>query len=170
MPRTAAGTAAAWPQLPQLISLSIHFSKPPSEEQLAAVLTGVAAATSLEFLTMTNLAVLDDDEDAAAAVGAADDEDPVAIRAPAAVCSSLIGLTRLQLLSLHDSLLLDDDAMALTALTNQTRLDLSNTGFAVSDVAATALACSLRQLASLNLSDCELKDMVCLAAIGSCTS
>jgi hypothetical protein len=65
--------------------------------------------------------------------------------------------------------LLPGDARALTALTGLTRLVLRGLGSGVGDVAATALACSLRQLRHLDLHSCDLGGMVCLAAIGQLT-
>lgn len=82
------------------------------------------------------------------------------------MCGSLAGLKCLQSLHLQFCMLPLEDALALTALTNLTELHLDHAGAAVTDVVATALACSLRQLRSLSLTGCELGDMVCLAAVG----
>lgn len=82
------------------------------------------------------------------------------------MCGSLAGLKCLQSLHLQFCMLPLEDALALTALTNLTEPHLDHAGAAVTDVVATALACSLRQLRLLSLTGCELGDMVCLAAVG----
>jgi hypothetical protein len=165
---TAAATAAAWPQLSALHSLSIDCETSPSRQQMAAILAGIAAATSLEHLSLMGCSVWED-----AILGqddAANDGDELLVQInPAAVCSSLIGLTKLKHLSLVNSALVLHDALALTALTGLTSLNLQGLGPAVTDVVATALACSLRQLRDLDLSGCHLGDVVCLAAIGQLT-
>jgi hypothetical protein len=162
---TAAVTAAAWPQLSALRSPSVDFERPISSRQMAALLAGLAAATSLEHLTLSRFKVYEDgheDEDL-------DWDELDAVTLPAAICGSLTGLTRLRHLSLFNSFLVLDDALALTALTGLTGLNLQGVHAGVTDVVATALACSLRQLRDLNLSACQLGDAVCLAAIGQLT-
>jgi hypothetical protein len=67
--------------------------------------------------------------------------------------------------------LLRGDALALTALTRLTRLDLSSARHGVGTAVATALACSLQQLQVLDLSYCSLQlgsaeGLACLEAIG----
>jgi hypothetical protein len=90
-----------------------------------------------------------------------DDADPIA------ACASLAGLTGLKDLTIESpSRMVPGDALALTALTALTRLDLSGAGCGVDDVVATALACSLKQLQCLDLSRTTLKGGACLAAIG----
>jgi hypothetical protein len=137
---------------------------------MAALLAGLAAATSLEHLTLSRFKVCEygpeDDE--------ALDEDEVfewdeLATSPAAICASLTGLTRLSHLSLFNSFLVLDDALALTALTGLTGLNLQGVHAGVTDVVATALACSLWQLQDLNLSASQLGDAVCLAVIGQLT-
>jgi hypothetical protein len=88
---TAAATAAAWPQLPQLQNLGIACDTPHDRQQLAAILSGVAGATSLVHLRMTQLVVRDDDNADAEQAAAAedDDEEPEYVKVPAAVCSIL---------------------------------------------------------------------------------
>jgi hypothetical protein len=65
--------------------------------------------------------------------------------------------------------LVPGDALALTALTALTCLDLNGGGCGVDDVAAIALACSLTQLRSLDLGEARLSSTACLAAIGHLT-
>jgi hypothetical protein len=92
---TAAVTATAWPQLSALRSLSIDCERPLSNQQMAALLAGVSAATSLEHLELRRFKVWEDgaeDEDL-------DWDDPDAMTAPVAICGSLTGLTRLSHLS-----------------------------------------------------------------------
>jgi hypothetical protein len=54
------------------------------------------------------------------------------------------------------------DALALSALTNLTRLNLSGMRAGVGDLAASALACSLKQLRHLDLTDCNLGSLACV--------
>jgi hypothetical protein len=62
------------------------------------------------------------------------------------------------------------DALALIALTGLNRLVLEGLGDGVGDLAACALACSLRQLQHLDLQQCELgNSMACVAAIAHLT-
>jgi hypothetical protein len=59
--------------------------------------------------------------------------------------------------------------LALTALTGLTELILECETGGVSDLAASALACSLKQLRHLDVSRCDMSSMVCLAAVGHLT-
>jgi hypothetical protein len=70
--------------------------------------------------------------------------------------------------------LVREDALALTALTQLTRLVLDGTLHGVGTAVATALARSLQQLQSLDLSYCKLdlgstEGLACLEAIGRLT-
>jgi hypothetical protein len=70
--------------------------------------------------------------------------------------------------------LLSADALALTALTQLTRLVLANAKNGVGTAVATALACSLQQLQSLDLGYCYLnlggaEGLACLEEIGRLT-
>uniref|UniRef100_A0A383W112 Uncharacterized protein n=1 Tax=Tetradesmus obliquus TaxID=3088 RepID=A0A383W112_TETOB len=151
----AVDTAPAWKQLPQLQELQLLQISAPSNMQ--TILAGVSGATSLTHLMLT------------AAVHTLDDDNDLHWHSVAA-CASLTGLSRLQGLRIaSDSMLVAGDALALTALTGLAKLDLSGLGDAVGDVAATALACNLRQLRHLHLTECGLGDMVCLAAIRNLT-
>jgi hypothetical protein len=96
------------------------------------------------------------------------------------VCASLAKLTCLQDLTVGGSddfyklNLLRGDALALTALTRLTRLDLSEAWHGVGTAVATALARSLQQLQSLNFVDCCLQldgadGLALLEAIGRLT-
>jgi hypothetical protein len=67
-----------------------------------------------------------------------------------------------------------DDALALTTLTNLTRLDLTTAANGVGTRTATAIARNLTQLQHLCLYDCRLQlgtaeGMACLEAIGRLT-
>jgi hypothetical protein len=145
----AASTASSWQHLSQLSDLSVEQERDdPSPQECAAILAGVAAATSLTKLSLDARA---DDADA--------DDGVIEV----AACASLAGLTRLRDLTISShSCLVPGDALALTALT---RLQLASTGSAVDDVVASALACSLTQLCSLDLWGCALGGLACLAPI-----
>jgi hypothetical protein len=156
-PRAVLGTASAWPLLPQLQELcvtdSIHFGT--SEEQWGIVIACVAACTGLTTLELS-CCILEED--------AFDEQVPVAM------CASLAGLTRLKELCIGEGAqLLPGDLLALTALTGLTRLVMNDFNAGMSDLAANALACNLRQLQHLELRDGNLGDMVCLAAIAQLT-
>uniref|UniRef100_A0A383VZK6 Uncharacterized protein n=2 Tax=Tetradesmus obliquus TaxID=3088 RepID=A0A383VZK6_TETOB len=159
----AVGTASAWQHLPQLQVLHVLLrTGTPRKEQMAAILAGLSAATSLTELALEAAALADD---------VSDDYDDVDEykRQPVAACASLAGLSRLRDLSLSSaSCLVEGDVLALTALTGLTKLDCSWMDD-VDDAAATALACSLKQLRHLDLDCCRLVDMKCLAAIGHLT-
>jgi hypothetical protein len=148
----AAPTAPAWQHLSQLSELSVEQERDdPSPQEFAAILAGVAAATSLTKLSLD---------------ARADDRDVVEELIEVAACASLAGLTRLRDLTISShSCLVPGDALALTALTSLTRLQLASTGSAVDDVVASALACSLTQLRSLDLRGCALGGLACLAPI-----
>jgi hypothetical protein len=153
----AAPTAAAWQHVSQLSELNLKYmADHPSAQQMAAILAGVAAAASLTKLCLEAIAWADDQ-------GEADDDDAVA---EVAACASLAGLTCLRDLTISArSQLVPGDALALTALTSLTGLRLACTGSAVDDVVASALACSLTQLCSLDLQGCALGVLACLAPI-----
>jgi hypothetical protein len=149
----AAATAAAWPQLSQLRQLRVEYMDEADSEEQATILAAVSTCTGLTKLQLQ-----------------------IERNAPyyrdeflgIAVATKLAGLTRLQNLSVPGSYgaLAPGDAQALSTLTGLTRLVLHGAGQGVDDVAATALACCLRQLRHLDLSGCDLGSMACLAAIG----
>jgi hypothetical protein len=148
----AAATAPAWQHLSHLSELTMEYENDdPSVQQMAAILAGVAAATSLTKLSLDARAYDADDEAEVTDVAA---------------CASLAGLTRLRDLTISAPwYLVPGDALALTAMTSLTRLDLAYTGSGVDDVAASDLACSLTQLRSLDLRGCALGGLGCLASI-----
>jgi hypothetical protein len=149
----AAATAGAWPQLPRLQDLAImNYFEPPTRQQMAALLPALAASTGLTRLTFA--ACINPPQ---AGEGEQQDEGPTA------VCASLAGLTGLQRLYLESDMPAGD-AMALTALTNLTYINVQCDTGGVPDFVASALACSLKQLCHLDLS-CGMSSMVCLAAI-----
>jgi hypothetical protein len=150
----AVGGSAAWRHLPSQ-ELSVTYDDfVPSCDQLAAILCAVAECTQLTKLKIE------------ACAGLAND-DETTDHLPVAACGKLAGLTGLKSLCIvGDSNLVPGDVLYLTALTGLTRLELAWLGPAVDDVAATALACSLKQLQHLDLARCELGSMVCAAAIG----
>jgi hypothetical protein len=168
----AAGTAGVWAQLPQLQVLEANWDThtAPTRQQSSAILSGLSAATSLTsllFQAVYTLEAVEPDEDV-------DDDDAEVLGVEAvAACASLAALTGLQDLHIPEgSVLPTDDALALTALTNLTRLVLHDDADGVTDMTASALACSLKQLRVLDLSSKHpgnsrrLGSMVCLAAIG----
>jgi Leucine-rich repeat (LRR) protein len=154
----AAAGAAVWLQLPQLRELEITFGdEAPLPSHIAAILDVHAACTQLTRLHLEAVQSLSEE---------------YAYAQPVAACSKLAGLKNLRNLCIaQGSKLVPKDVRALTALTGLTQLVLSGLESAVDidDVAATALACSLKQLQHLDLSDCTLGGMVCLAAIGQLT-
>jgi hypothetical protein len=153
----AAPTAPAWQHLSQLSELTLEYDNDnPSAQQMAAILAGVAAATSLTKLSLE-----------AGAWGVDEDQAGDEGMTELAACASLASLTCLKDLTVGSrSCLVPGDAVALTALTSLTRLNLAYTGGAVDDVAASALACTLTQLRSLDLRNCMLGGLLaCLAPI-----
>jgi Leucine-rich repeat (LRR) protein len=159
-PDEAVGGSAAWRHLP-LQELSLAFNDYlPRPEQMATLLDAVADCTQLTKLKIEACAfVLNDDNE----------EDPIDVL-PVAACGKLACLKHLKSLCITEvSKLVPGDVLYLTALTGLTRLELAGLGPAVDDVAANALACSLKQLQHLDLARCELGSMVCAAAIGHLT-
>jgi hypothetical protein len=154
------GTAPIWRQLPQLQELCVVHSFEGMEgilqEEWEVVPACVAACTGLTKLEI----------DCCAFAHAHLDVEPV----PVTACGTLAGLTRLQDLCFCDgACFLPGDVLALTALTGLTRLVMNHVHEGMSDLAATALACNLRQLQHLELKACSLGDMACLAAIAQLT-
>jgi hypothetical protein len=158
-PKVAAATAAAWRQLPQLDNLDMSFRIGyPIEQQMTAILAGVAAATSLTKLHL-HVCVRDDGNRYARHAL----HDTVA-------CASLSSLTRLKDLTIcEESVLAPGDALALTALTGLTRLVLVGAETGVTYEIAAALARSLSQLQHLELKDCPVGSDECFDAIGQLT-
>jgi hypothetical protein len=153
-------SVASWAKLPQLRELHISYECILDSvlwpEDMAGILDAIAACSNLTKLLL-----------AAWQHSGIDDDDE---RYAVAACGKLAAVKTLKDLCLDESSLLTaGDARALTALTGLTRLVLGGLGDGVGDVAATALACSLRQLRHLDLQSCELGDMVCLAGIGQLT-
>jgi hypothetical protein len=156
----AARAAAAWREMRPLCQLALNFGyETPSLQQWRVILSGLAAATHLTKLQLH------------AAVGgggggaAAGDEG---VRG--AVCAKLTGLTNLKELLVWQSymaapLLAPGDALALTALTGLTKLELLWLHDGVGDLAAAAVAGSCKQLCHLALRDCSLGSMACLASV-----
>jgi hypothetical protein len=154
----AAATAAAWRHVPQLRELSIRtitlLDIEASRQDLANILAGLAAATSL-----TNLSLL------LHADWPANDGEAAVV----AACASLAGLTNLSSLAFEDGTrLAPGDVLALTALTGLTRLQLASMGNGVGTAAAVALARSLQQLQHLDLQKCSinLSNVQLMSAIG----
>jgi flagellar motor protein MotB len=172
--QAAVATASAWPLLPQLQELIVRVVLPYRHE-MAHILDGIAAATSLTELELK-----------------VDFEDEVDISMPGiAVCSRLSCLTRLKDLSCYLTMRTPDpqcrirfhkctmelapvDACKLTALTNLTRLELLHAGRGVGTLAAGLLARDLKRLQHLclrgcNIELCSVAGIVCLAMIGGLT-
>jgi Leucine-rich repeat (LRR) protein len=177
--QATAATASTWPLLPQLRELEIAHAEPPSQPQWEAILAGVAAAAGLTKLTldarMTDTVFQDD-------FLPDDGDNDVGVRwaSEVAACARLAKLACLQDLTVggseayHQMILLPGDAPALTALSRLTCLDLAMAKHGVETAAATALARSLQQLQSLDLSYCCLQlgsaeGSACLEAIGRLT-
>jgi hypothetical protein len=145
----AVATASAWAQLPQLRELWLRLTKEyrfrvrtssrrfaaasdVSAAQVEALAAGAAAAAGLTKLMLS--------------VQTRQDEDGAA-----AVCSELARLASLKQLVIYGPRLVPGDAVALTALTRLTCLNMRYVGAGVDVAAATALARSLRQLRYLVL-------------------
>uniref|UniRef100_A0A383WEG1 RNI-like protein n=1 Tax=Tetradesmus obliquus TaxID=3088 RepID=A0A383WEG1_TETOB len=148
-------SSSAWAALPQLRALVI-VSAPSGDvvdvgPSLRTVMASIAAATSLRQLHL-------------------DLRDGVtAYSMRPKLFGYLTGLRQLQELevdAVHVGYTVTDadDIMQLTALTGLTRLDVEH--WAVGDVAAVALACSLPELRVLKLYDCHLDSRAALPAIG----
>jgi hypothetical protein len=163
--RFAVATAAAWPQLPQLRDLRIDCNDDddaddlPDRQQWQGIIDGVAASTKLTRLFLD--VFVDPDMDT-------DEEDVEHV----AACAKLTGLRQLQDLRINYSWCkplvhthMSNDALSLTALTGLTRLVLAHAGACVGDLAATAIAGSCKQLRHLDLKQCHLGSMACLANI-----
>jgi hypothetical protein len=157
----AAAAAPAWPQLPQLQELLLEFRHDgigtPTQQDMATILGGLAGCRNL-----TKLALM---------AGPRSSAGDGSIRThPVAACSILAGLTQLQDLCIHSkSVLVVEDALGLSVLTTLTRLVLDGVGAGVGDVPATAIACSLKQLRHVDLQNCALGSMHCLAVVGRLT-
>jgi hypothetical protein len=149
-------SAEAWQQLPQLHELSITYGSgdTPDKDQMLAILRGIEGCRSLTELELEVRAVhVEEPEE--------DHFDPEVIEERVAACRSLSGLTNLQDLRFSaSSQLTAGDALWLTALTGLAHLDLGGIGEGVGEMAATAIACSLRELRFLDLQDCALGDII----------
>jgi hypothetical protein len=178
----AAATAPTWVQLPPLREVCARLGH-TTRQQMAAIVAGLAAATSLTGLTFQfkhtvgagglwagwQLQVAA--AAAAAAGAAAADGGADAAVEPLAVCASIAQLTELVCLDLNfnHTPMARRDALALTALMGLEHLGLSAANQGVDDVAATALAVKLTQLRHLDLTGCDLGYMACLAAVAQLT-
>uniref|UniRef100_A0A383WDL0 F-box domain-containing protein n=1 Tax=Tetradesmus obliquus TaxID=3088 RepID=A0A383WDL0_TETOB len=174
----AVATAPAWGQLPQLCELKVECREAHATgRELAAVIAGVAAATALTGLDLQMFSLEspgreDDGHEEHAAASMWGGPQQVALN----ISASIAWLTRLQSLELsgldnvNSSIwraagLVVGSVCALAALTGLTHLGLRRGGACVDDFTAAALAHSLKQLRRLDVSECELGTMVCLAAI-----
>jgi hypothetical protein len=157
----AAGTAPAWTQLTQLQELSVRYaSDAPKRQQWTAVSAAVAACNRLTKLVL----------ESSMAADVKPGDEPTDFEENVAICARLAGLTRLRDLCFPEgSQLVPRDALALTALSNLTRLVVDGPNRGVCGLVATALACNLRQLQHLEFNQCYLGSMSCLAAIAQLT-
>jgi hypothetical protein len=155
----AAATASAWQQLPALRELDLDFEgEEASMQDWEAILNGLAAATSVTRLDVRAAAAKVPDElgDEAGALQAGTVE----------ACAQIARLTNLRELCIYDdSRIVPGGALALTALTGLTRLELGDACDGVGDFAATAIAGSCKQLFHLDLRDCGLLSTGCLANV-----
>jgi hypothetical protein len=148
----AVESASTWQLLPlQELQVDSCPSFPPTEADMGVILDGIVAATSLTKLALDAWCVADGDE-----AGGGLDPGPEGIAGhPVGVCSMLAQLTGLRDLCIGEySALVPGDALALTALTNLTRLVLDGMDSGVGSAAAVALVKSLTQLQHLNLQRC----------------
>jgi hypothetical protein len=145
--RLAAATAHVWRQLPQLQELHVKEmddNDPGMVVQTQSILAGIAAATSLTHLHLHSWSLYKKEM--------SDVE-----MADIIVCPRLAGLSRLQKLYIHSPMGGSDpfDALALTALTGLTHLDLAGSSSLVATDSATALAHSLTRLRHLDMGECS---------------
>jgi hypothetical protein len=139
--KDAVATASAWGQLPQLRELSLYLlNLNVSVEVLQAMIASAAAAAGLTRLGLcVNLRPSAGTDMQLAGVGAV-------------VCDSLARLASLQHLDICGSnLLAPSDALALTALTRLTHLELGALRDDIDRTVVVALADSLKQLRYLRL-------------------
>uniref|UniRef100_A0A383W1D2 Uncharacterized protein n=1 Tax=Tetradesmus obliquus TaxID=3088 RepID=A0A383W1D2_TETOB len=162
-PHVAAAAAAAWALLPQLSELTLKYPGCAiSSVQWQAIITGLAAATSLTKLDLTAVAPRNAKQ-FNHALNKWEQKPGEAV----AACGALAGLTKLLDLCIsRPSRLVPGDALALSALTGLTRLVLAGAGVGIGDEAAAALVCSCRQLRHLDLSRCSLHSAACLPDVG----
>uniref|UniRef100_A0A383W844 Uncharacterized protein n=1 Tax=Tetradesmus obliquus TaxID=3088 RepID=A0A383W844_TETOB len=150
----AAAGAPTSALLPQLRALRLLTSAlmTPTKQHMTAILTGAAAATQLTKLRLHFNPL----------------SPPLDTPDAQPLCASLTGLTWLKVLFLSSEHCVPGDALALTALTGLTRLQLYNMGNGMGDAAATALARSLQHLSCFNLIKCsvDLGSTAFLAAVG----
>jgi hypothetical protein len=158
----AAAAAPTWALLPQLRGLiverfmtTVYRMDAPEQQHIAAALAGAAAATQLTSLQLGSRCL----------------DLPLLQQQPQLampVCGSLTGLSGLRYSKLQAMKLVHGDALALTALTGLTRLDLCNfqDGFGVG--AANELVRKLKHLAHLELrcGGIDLGSNAFLAAVG----
>jgi hypothetical protein len=159
----AAGTAAAWREMRPLCELTLELAfERASMRQWRVILAGLAAATQLTKLQLCAAVRYSAGRDAE---GEEDMQGPV--------CAKLTGLSNLKELRVwhlvikrSNALLLPPgDALALTALTGLTKLELQWLCDGVGDLAAAAIAGSCKQLCHLDVQDCSLGSMACLASV-----
>jgi hypothetical protein len=152
-----AAVAEVWPQLPQLQDLQLPFHEPVSRQGMAAVLTSAGSCSGLTRLFLSVWFI--DGDGNYIAVEQEDGEDEEQQQQQAVhnhVCASLASLTNLRDLSIRHAWIPAGDAIALTALTGLTVLDLHGSRDGVGDAAAIALACGLVQLQRLDLTTCAV--------------
>jgi hypothetical protein len=152
--RCVAGTAAAWPQLPQLRALDIWWDEAmeefPVEQQLSFILDKALACTGLTKLAFTS-------------------QNGSYVSDKVAVCARLAKLTRLRDLCMYgNTALVPGDAQALTALTGLTRLVLGDV-HGVDEEHIVALAGCMPRLQHLDVTGLRLSSTACTAAIGRLT-
>jgi hypothetical protein len=156
--------AEVWQLLPQLHERSVRYyddvDDMPDKRQMLALLRGIRACESLTKLELEVRAVHVEQQGEDS-----DDEGPEVVEEPLQACLYLSGLTNLQDLRIWESSQLTAcDALWLTILTGLTHLQLGGLSTGVGELAANAIACSLKELRYLDLQGCNLGS-VCLAAI-----
>jgi hypothetical protein len=149
----AAATAPAWQRLPVCKLRLDDIGVDDYVGDDLTLLAGLAATTTLTSLTFSQWCDIED-------AGDGQQQQHVQLNALAAI-AKLTGLRRLDLCNLDCK----GDALALTALTGLTYLGLHSCGTWLTDTKVTALACCLKQLRHLDVSDCDLGAMACIGAI-----
>jgi hypothetical protein len=158
---SAADTAAVWPHLSQLSELQVTLVKYEvcNEQHWNAIRTSLAACASLTKLEVSTEICL--------AVKLRRAEGHMG---RTRLLANLASLTNLKDLAVTDaSYVTPGEALALTALTCLTQLELCGSEEAMGDLAATAIASSCKQLQHLDLRWCDLHSMECLAAVAQRT-
>jgi hypothetical protein len=171
----AAATAPTWKLLPQLRELVNEHAEGndvddlPTKQQWSAIMAGIATATSLTMLNLDPRMCKEEDPVVQAGEVPLVATEPCEV-APCAKLTRLLGLKELSIGSDYGVHMAPGDALAPTALTGLTRLQLWYAEHGVDASAVTAMARVLKQLQDLCLYRCDLQlgsneGMLCYALL-----